>query len=164
MNIFYLDESPRLAAQYHNQSHCVKMILETCQLLSTAHHVLDGPKPLIYKPTHINHPSSKWVRTNDKCYEWAGDLLGWLCAEFKYRNGKTHKSESIGLVEFLMDNKPTNIPTGIFVPPFIAINSEFIDNNITDTVQQYRNYYKTTKRRLACWDGTLRSRQKPEWY
>ena len=42
MNIFVLDENPYLAAQYHNNKHVVKMILETAQLLSTAHHVLDG--------------------------------------------------------------------------------------------------------------------------
>jgi len=27
MNIFYLDEDPKLCAQYHCDKHCVKMIL-----------------------------------------------------------------------------------------------------------------------------------------
>ena len=42
MNIFYLDQNPEIAAQYACDKHIVKMILETAQLLSTAHRVLDG--------------------------------------------------------------------------------------------------------------------------
>ena len=41
MNIFFLDKDPIIAAQYHCDKHCVKMILEYAQLLSTAHRVLD---------------------------------------------------------------------------------------------------------------------------
>jgi len=33
MNIFILDNNPKLAAQYHCDKHCVKMILESAQLL-----------------------------------------------------------------------------------------------------------------------------------
>lgn len=42
MNIFVLDEQPEIAAQMMCDKHVVKMIVESCQLLSTAHHVLDG--------------------------------------------------------------------------------------------------------------------------
>ena len=42
MNIFYLDTRPKEAAMMHCDKHCVKMILETAQLLSTAHRELDG--------------------------------------------------------------------------------------------------------------------------
>lgn len=42
MNIFYLDTDPTKAAQYMTDRHVVKMILESAQLLSTAHRVLDG--------------------------------------------------------------------------------------------------------------------------
>jgi hypothetical protein len=42
MNIFYLDEDPKICAQYHCDKHVVKMIIEYAQLLSTAHRVLDG--------------------------------------------------------------------------------------------------------------------------
>ena len=42
MNIFYLDRDEQKAAQYHCDKHVVKMILESAQLLSTAHRVLDG--------------------------------------------------------------------------------------------------------------------------
>ena len=42
MNIFYLDKAPEIAAQLHCDKHVVKMILESAQMLSTAHRVLDG--------------------------------------------------------------------------------------------------------------------------
>ena len=42
MNIFYLHPNPQTAARMHCDKHCVKMILEYAQLLSTAHRDLDG--------------------------------------------------------------------------------------------------------------------------
>lgn len=42
MNIFYLDKSAVQCAKWMVDKHVVKMILETAQLLSTAHRVLDG--------------------------------------------------------------------------------------------------------------------------
>jgi hypothetical protein len=42
MNIFYLDKDPRQCAEWMVDKHVVKMILETAQLLSTAHRVIDG--------------------------------------------------------------------------------------------------------------------------
>ena len=42
MNIFYLNKDPKIAAMDHKDKHCVKMILEYAQILSTAHRELDG--------------------------------------------------------------------------------------------------------------------------
>jgi len=42
MNIFYVDADPKKAAMCLVDKHVVKMILETAQLLCTAHRVLDG--------------------------------------------------------------------------------------------------------------------------
>jgi hypothetical protein len=42
MNIFALDDNPRVAAQQHLDKHIVKMLIEYAQLLSTAHRLLDG--------------------------------------------------------------------------------------------------------------------------
>jgi hypothetical protein len=88
MNIFYLDEDPKICAQYHCDKHVVKMIIEYAQLLSTAHRVLDGFEgygasksgnrqvkiwtlhdsrdEILYKATHVNHPSNIWTRSNKK--------------------------------------------------------------------------------------------------
>ena len=42
MNIFYLHPDPTIAAQMMCDKHVLKMVLETAQLLSTAHRELDG--------------------------------------------------------------------------------------------------------------------------
>ena len=47
MNIFVLDNDAVESARMMCDKHVVKMILESCQLLSTAHHVLDGDELLI---------------------------------------------------------------------------------------------------------------------
>ena len=45
MNIFYLAHNPTDCAQMHCDKHVVKMILETAQLLSTAHHERGSTAP-----------------------------------------------------------------------------------------------------------------------
>lgn len=49
MNIFLLDLDPTKAAQAHADKHVVKMLLEACQLLYTAHWVIHYPHILEYK-------------------------------------------------------------------------------------------------------------------
>ena len=44
MNVFVLDYDPKTAAEMHCDKHTVKMILETAQLLSTSHRLLDGDR------------------------------------------------------------------------------------------------------------------------
>ena len=54
MNIFLLDLDPKKAAQYHADKHVVKMLLEACQLLYTAHWVFAYPTLLECKaPIHL---------------------------------------------------------------------------------------------------------------
>ena len=55
MNIFFLDEDPRICAQAHCDKHVIKMILEYAQMMSTAHRELAPPSNLMksmYKITH----------------------------------------------------------------------------------------------------------------
>ena len=107
MNIFYLHRDVDTCAEMHNDKHVVKMILEYAQLLSTAHRVLDGEEyiffkngrkkrvwdliderqPILYMATHLNHPSSIWVRQNHQNYIWLSQLLYALCKEYTYRYG-----------------------------------------------------------------------------
>ena len=42
MNIFVLDRNPVIAAQMQCDKHIVKMIVESGQMLSTAHRMLDA--------------------------------------------------------------------------------------------------------------------------
>lgn len=49
MNLFILSINPRKAAEFHLDKHVVKMILEACQLLYTAHWVFIYPQILEQK-------------------------------------------------------------------------------------------------------------------
>lgn len=54
MNIFLLDLNPRNAARAHADKHVIKMLLEACQLLYTAHWAFAYPKLLECKaPIHL---------------------------------------------------------------------------------------------------------------
>lgn len=179
MNIFYLDHNPRTCAEMHNDKHCVKMILEYCQLLSTAHRILDGQEimaksktgrnvkrwvlddkreTLIYSATHINHPSAVWCRQSDQNYYWLGSLLGELCNEYTYRYGKVHKTDREGLATYLITNAPKNIKIGEFTEPTPAMPDDV--KIAGSSLSSYRNYYINNKTHLANW----KKREVPYWY
>lgn len=177
MNIFYLDKNPKVCAEMHVDKHCVKMILEYAQLLSTAHRVLDGNQStrlsksgrqqkyypladsrdsLLYSATHINHPSAIWCRANLENYLWLHSLLVALCKEYTYRYGKVHKCEQIGLVDALSDS-PKNIPVGEFTEPTPAMPDQY--KVVGDSIVSYKNYYLGDKTRMFSW----KNRQTPSW-
>lgn len=164
MNIFYLDTNPKLAASYHCDKHVVKMILESAQMLSTAHRVLDGApghtlpdyrEEILYKPTHINHPCAKWARANKYNYYWLEDLFVELCLEYTRRYNKIHLCE----IKFsdILAYPPDNIPLGIFHDPPQCMPEQYKDES---TVVAYRNYYINEKSDIAVWKYS----ETPFWY
>jgi hypothetical protein len=178
MNIFYLDKEPKTCAEMHVDKHVVKMILEYAQLLSTTHRYLDGTinigssasgrkktiyrlpdgrDNLLYSATHINHPSAIWVRKNQQNYIWLTQLLSELCKEYTYRYGKVHKCEQIGLVEYLRNNEPKNIPMGPFTEPTPAMPDHYKVSG--DSISSYKNYYLGDKTRMFSW----KNRETPAW-
>lgn len=160
MNIFFLSRDPEECAHFHNNKHVVKMILETAQLLSTAHHVLDEKQTVqpIYKPTHKNHPSAIWTRQSRDHYIWLWKLLHSLCLEYTYRYKKEHKVARCGLLH-LLQNPPSNIPNvGWLSDPTPAMPDEYKDTQ--SVIQSYRNYYKGAKSSFAFW----KNRNTPSWF
>jgi len=167
MNIFYLSHNPKECAEQHCDKHCVKMILEYAQLLSTAHRVLDGreymdassgrkmkrwmlPNPtmdkMLYKATYINHPSAVWVRQSNNNYNWLYCLFQSLMTEYTYRYGKTHACDKLS--PFLC-HTPRNIPIDYFTQPTPAMPDEY--KVIGDSIKSYHNYYIGAKSRMANW-------------
>ena len=92
MNIFYLDEDPEVAAIVQYNKHVVKMILESAQMLCTAHHELLNNPDVPYKPAHVNHPSTIWCRQNTRHYFWLYEHMLALGEEYTHRYGKIHSS------------------------------------------------------------------------
>ena len=89
MNIFYIDPCPVKAAQMQCDKHVVKMVLESAQMLCAAHHV-EGDGNVPYKLAHKNHPSTVWVRSNRKHYDWLYRHFKGLSEEYTDRYGKVH--------------------------------------------------------------------------
>ena len=82
MNIFYLHPDPAKAASFFYDKHKVKMILESAQMLCTAHHVYNNGDNVPYKKAHLNHPSTIWVRDSIHHYNWLYDHMLALGREY----------------------------------------------------------------------------------
>lgn len=131
MNIFVLDKNPIRAAQLQCDKHVVKMIVESAQMLSTAHRILDGTKTkrpsksgkrmvdywvhpnnnlenTLYKAVHPSHPSTLWTMESIQNYIWHYDHWYALCVEYQYRYKKVHSTET--LLEYVLSIPPKNIP------------------------------------------------------
>lgn len=177
MNIFYLDEDYKVAAKQHLDKHVVKMIIEYAQLMSTAHRVLDGTQwydktaagrriarwehpngeldQILYKASHINHPSGIWVRESFSNYIWLHALWEKLCAEYTYRYGKIHMTQQ--KLQHILKTPPTSIPSGGMTKMPQAMPDEFKQK---DSIEAYRQYYRVAKAKMAVWT----KRETPEWY
>jgi hypothetical protein len=142
MNIFFLSFSARLAAEHHCDKHVVKMILETAQLLYSAHWSTDPSRvlPTAYKLAHKNHPCAIWTRESLDNYQWLCELGYWLCQEYRFRYGnKTHKTEAH--LEWLRGNPPVLPSIGITTIR-LAMPDEYKRPN---PVEAYRTYYIENK-------------------
>ena len=176
MNIFYLHEDPIQNAKGHIDKHIVKMPIEYAQLLSTAHRLLDGEmylgktangrnikrwrldderEDILYKASHINHPSAIWVRESIENYYQMFKLYMATLAEFTNRYGKIHGASKPSV--FLM-RPPLNIPcvkrTEIpqCMPDYCKVKG--------NPIKAYRNYYINEKESFATW----KNKEIPQWF
>lgn len=134
MNIFVLDKDPIRAAKYHCDKHVSKMILESAQMLST---VLDGP----YRPTHANHPCTKWVAESQANAGWLIALTYALNQEWRKRYGHARDHKSIGVVDEIVSSlNIMRLPTKGLTPFAQAMPDEYKNKN---AVSAYRAYYKS---------------------
>ncbi len=140
MNIFYLSNDPVKAAEFQYNKHVVKMILETAQLLCTAHVELNSTVDVPYKPTHKNHPSAIWVRSSAENYMWAYEHMLALGAEYTKRYGKQHLT--ITKCRDILYNLPENIENLAFTQPPQCMPEEY---QTTNSVDAYWAYYINEK-------------------
>jgi len=159
MNIFVLNRDPAKAAQDQCDKHVVKMILESAQMLCTAHRELDGDfcdRLGFYRSTHKNHPCSIWVRESMHNYRWLYLHMIALGNEYTYRYGKEHLS--IKKLGKALERLPNNIPVARMTDFPQCMPEEY--KNL-DPVWAYRRYYINEKADIATWNKT---RKQPEWY
>ena len=144
MNIFYLHRDPYNAAEYQYNKHVVKMILESAQMLCTAHHHYNEDTDVPYKKAHYNHPSTIWTRESDEHYMWLFDHMVALGKEYTKRYGKTHLS--ITKCFLPLYRIPVGIPSNGFTQPPQCMPDEFKDEC---SVKAYWNYYIGEKYTVA---------------
>ena len=150
MNIFYLDKDPVKAAKYQYNKHVVKMILESAQMLCTAHHhyaeELGYDNSYIpYKKAHYNHPSTIWTRQNSRNYYWLYHHMLALGDEYTKRYDKTHLtiSKCWQPLQFVPKGMPLGGP--ITQPPQ-AMPDEFKRDC---AIHAYWLYYVYDKKHIA---------------
>lgn len=179
MNIFYLDQCPVKAAEYAVDKHVVKMVLETAQLLSTAHRVLDGVKRVVTTPggrkktvydlpdplydstllqaAHVNHPCTVWTRTNTANYDWLYRHWTALLAEYRYRYQKLHRYD-MTIITKLLATPPSGILNAAQqTKPAQAMPP---DCQRTDPVTAYRVYYVQHKAHI----NRYKRRERPAFW
>lgn len=179
MNIFILHEDPIKSAQYQCDKHVVKMIVESAQMLSTAHRMVDGTmerrpsksgsmiqyyklgdsrENTLYKACHFNHPSSIWSRESGANYRWHYRHFVALCDEYTHRYGKVHMTDT--KLRYVLQAIPKNIPNIDRTPFKLAMGSN-PECMLPDPVESYRRYYKTKRDRFTmAWT----KRKIPEWF
>ena len=147
MNIFYLDKCPVKAAKYQYNKHVVKMILESAQMLCTAHHCFGSAwqkENVPYKQAHLNHPSTVWTRRSKATYMWLYNHMMALGDEYKKRYNKEHLS--ITKCKECLSFSPYGISLGKFTQPPQCMPDEYKDKC---SIQAYWNYYIGEKHVVA---------------
>jgi len=186
MNIFVTDRDPAVAAQNLCDAHILKMIVESAQILCTAHwvgwsRILDPPPGLRgrqlkdwlssqlsedsrppYSMTHASHPCAVWARHCWGNYVWLYKHALAMCSEYTRRWGKVHKTEAVirWAGRFMPPIYEGSVPINFTATtPFaVAMPEEFRVEG--DPVQSYRNYYHGSKSRFAKW----RHSPPPAWW
>ena len=147
MNIFYLHKDPREAARLQYNKHVVKMILESAQMLCTAHHCYGDSwqkENVPYKQAHLNHPSTIWARRSKATYMWLFKHMMGLGYEYWLRYGKQHLS--ISKCSMFLSKPPVHIQGDDWVQPPQAMPDEYKDEC---SIQAYWNYYIGEKHVVA---------------
>lgn len=150
MNIFVLDKNPIVAAKMQCDKHVVKMVLETAQMLCSAHP--DGVAP--YKKAHYNHPCTIWARSSVDNYKWLSIHGLALAVEYRNRYQKIHKSEPI--IMWCHNHIPKMPMIGLTKRPKCMPDTY----KVASVVESYRNYYNGDKARFAKWKNS----EAPSWF
>ena len=181
MNIFVLDNDPVVSAQLQCDKHVVKMIVESAQMLSTAHRILDGVEEIrpsksgktrqkywclknpemedtLYAAVHRGHPCTIWTMKSALNYQWHYQHFVALCDEYTYRYGKIHSTDR--LLRGLLANLPWNIPLAAQTPFAVAMQA-FPECIQEDPVMSYRSFYQTKQARFKM---VWTDRPVPEWF
>ena len=191
MNIFVLDTDPVTAAQLQCDKHVVKMIVESGQMLSTAHRVLDGKltrrpsksgKTMVkywdlyegandleaelcyYKAVHVGHPCTVWTMESSENYRWHWEHLKALCKEYTYRYATEKEPYKTHKTERELLWQIQSLPRNIPIGPLTPFKLAMQSNPecmFQDPVVSYRAFYQTKQDRFKM---AWTKRDVPSWF
>ena len=164
MNIFVLDECPKLSAQYMCDKHVVKMCTETMQMMSTIADHLGFDSP--YRPVMLNHPCTIWARESKQNFEFLKTHCEALCEEYSVRYyGRIHKVQiTLKEYESVWEQVLQELPDIGLTEFAVAISDDSIcrrEENFDElsVVEKYRMYYVKDKISFAKWKYGI-----PKWF
>lgn len=157
MNIFYLHDSPAIAASLHCDQHIHKMILETAQLLSTAMHIrfptfpaYASISPMLYKPAYVAHPCAIWARQTNGNMLWLCELALSLQSE-RESVANCGEHASIPVIRIVQEFIHTINPYSSFNndhTPHVFCGPATISHRIgMSTIQRYKEFYRRKAQR-----------------
>jgi hypothetical protein len=155
VNVFWLDEDPRLAARYHCDQHVNKMLLEAAQMLCTAARENGLEAEFLYRSTHVDHPVTRWATESRANWLRLREHAAALNAEFVERYGKEGDHASWAVIERI-DPDAIAFPAEEPTPRPQAMPERY---RRSDTVEAYRAYYAGEKAEWAEWNHT----DEPPW-
>lgn len=187
MNIFAIDRDPTIAAKHMVDSHVVKMVLESAQMLANcfSNEMLASPacprtaKGEVRKHSYYNHPCSIWTRSSRQNMRWLCEHA--IAADLE-RLSRAHLKR-IAQIRLMLLGLPYDkdvverVPSTHFCLPFIYWALSNINLSVApdvpltefaqampeqfkceDSVEAYRNLYRVGKAHLHSW-----TRNKPDW-
>lgn len=128
------------SAKSQDNLRVVKMILESCQILSTVlnEQGLDAP----YRSFNPKHPSCLWAAESSANFLNLVIHCRAMIEEYRERFGKTHKCEAV-LDKIVLMHNASRFPTDMETPLRLAIPPEFRSSN---PVVSYRKFYASKPR------------------
>lgn len=151
MNVFWLDENPRLAARYHCDEHVSKLLLEAAQVLCTAARENGLDADFLYAPTHIDHPVTRWASESRANWLRLREHAEALNREFIERYDKDGDHASWTVIERINPDA-IEFPDEEQTPRPQAMPEEYRRED--DPVTAYRAYYAGEKASWATWAHT----------
>jgi hypothetical protein len=158
------------------------MIVESAQMLSVAHRILDGKiqygpsksgkttvkhwihpdenlDSILYKVAHAKHPCTLWTMKTSNNYIWHYNHFLALCDEYTYRYEKIHSTDK--LLREPLSRLPKNISEGPLTQFPLAMQSNPECMFPEDPVKSYRLFYQTKQDRFKMvWS----KRTVPDWF
>ena len=141
MNIFAIERNGLgeidwvQSARSQDNYRVVKMILESCQILSTVLNEQGIRAP--YRSFNPKHPSCLWAAESSDNFANLIEHCGAMIEEYSSRFGKRHKCKAV-LDKIINLYDPARFPTSDPTPLRMAMPNEFKSDDI---VESYRRFY-----------------------